>query len=205
MKKLTFMVLFLSAKLLLANDRGLSTDDVVQLLLADKPLTTQQQCAFAELEYKAPGEIKKKISLAKLKGDEAHYKQVSMVYNKLYTKSDRDLDTSFMGLTLGWYFIMVGDNASTLPLIIDVAPDSAASKAGLFPGDVIKNVGAFEMQGVETRNQLVEFLNKWPISVPLELGVSRSKSKDPLSSMDKKVFEKIQLYSNKVTFETSNE
>lgn len=195
------ITIFLSIQFLIADDSQagdeVSPEQVVELLLSGKTLTAAQQCSFAETEYTKPGEVKRQVSLVKLKGSEEEYKQASSVYNKLYGKKNEEPDAEATGLNIGWYLIMIGEKASTLPLVISVTPDSAASAAGLLPGDVIHNMGKFKMEGDNTRNQFVQFINNWPDSEPLTLKISRSKSRDPSSYAEKKIKKTLLLYGAK--------
>lgn len=173
----------------------ITAEKVVRLLLTGKPLSSQQQCSFAELEYLKPGEVKELISLEKLTATEDEYKQVAAVYDQLYSKKNKQYDVSSMGLTVGWYLIVIEDTVSSLPLITKVEAGSAASAAGLLAGDVIERMGRFELEGNQTRNEFVKFLHNWPDSEPLGLKVRRSDYRDPSSTNTKRVKKELQLYS----------
>ena len=184
-----FATLFISTSFLAAQATDTPTaipaEEFVEMLYKGEKFSPEQQLAFAELEYLEPQKIKELIVLAKLEANEKRHKRLSTIYNELYGKNHKMPTASSAGLEMGWYLVMIGDKVSTLPMVLKVQPNSAASQAGLIPGDVINKVSRFPMRGSETRNQFVQLINNWPNSKPLDLKISRSNSKDPANHLDK--------------------
>ncbi len=178
-------------------ETSLSAEAVVKQLLSGEELSPKEQVAFALVEYQDPGKIKKLIAIAKLEASEEKYKQYETLYNDLYGKKNKEYTGAVAGLEVGWYLMSEGDTVMTLPLILKVAPNSAASDAKLRPGDVIDKMGGFELSGSETRNEFVALINNWPSSEPLVLEVTRSKTRDAASARTKDLKTSVSLFGGK--------